>query len=216
VTSLASDDVDRRVGLRVGKRCWSTPCRARQADQDCPLGDSWEEQQAAAVPPVSASVCEHRAVISGATYVHTNLIARDWRELVRFYVEVFGCEPVPPQRNAEGPWLDSATGLNEARLQGMHLLLPGGGPDGPTLEIYSYDDMEVRPPSMPNDTGYGHLAFSVNDISTAVQDVVDHGGTLLGQIATTTVTGVGDLEVIYVRDPEGNIIELQTWRTGPP
>ena len=152
-------------------------------------------------------------MISGAKYVHTNLIARDWRELTRFYVEVFGCEPVPPQRNAEGPWLDSATGLNEARLQGMHLLLPGGGPDGPTLEIYSYDDMEVRPPSMPNDTGYGHLAFSVNDISTAVQHVVDHGGTLLGQIATTTVTGVGDLEVIYVRDPEGNIIELQTWRT---
>ena len=69
---------------------------------------------------------------------------------------------------------------------------------------------------MPNDTGYGHLAFSVNDISAAVQDVVDHGGTLVGEIATTTVAGVGELEVIYVRDPEGNIIELQTWRTGPP
>ena len=32
---------------------------------------------------------------------------------------------------------------------------------------------------------------------------------LLGEIATNTVTGVGDLEVICVRDPEGNIIELQ-------
>ena len=155
-------------------------------------------------------------MISGAKYAHTNLIARDWRELLRFYVEVFGCEPMPPERDAQGAWLDRATGLNGARLQGMHLRLPGGGPDGPTLEIYSYDDMGVQPFSMPNDTGYGHLAFSVNDISTAVQHVVDHGGTLLGQIATTTVTGVGDLEVIYVRDPEGNIIELQTWRTGLP
>ena len=153
-------------------------------------------------------------MITGAKYVHTNLIARDWRELVRFYAEVFGCESVPPQRNAQGQWLDSATGLDGARLQGMHLRLPGGGPDGPTLEIYSYDDMGVQPFSMPNDTGYGHLAFSVNDISAAVQDVVDHGGTLVGEIATTTVAGVGELEVIYVRDPEGNIIELQTWRTG--
>jgi predicted enzyme related to lactoylglutathione lyase len=69
---------------------------------------------------------------------------------------------------------------------------------------------------MPNDTGYGHLAFSVSDVSTAAREIVDHGGTLLGQIATTTVTGVGELEVIYVRDPEGNIIQLLTWRTGLP
>jgi catechol 2,3-dioxygenase-like lactoylglutathione lyase family enzyme len=155
-------------------------------------------------------------VIGGAKYVHTNLIARDWRELARFYVEVFGCEPVPPERDAHGPWLDSATGLGGARLQGVHLRLPGGGPDGPTLEIYTYDDTRVRPVSMPNDTGYGHLAFLVDDVSTAARDVVNNGGTLLGQIATTNVMGVGDLEVVYVRDPEGNVIELQTWRTGLP
>lgn len=155
-------------------------------------------------------------MISGARYVHTNLIARDWRELARFYVEVFGCEPVPPQRDAEGQWLDSATGLEGARLQGMHLRLPGGGPDGPTLEIYTYGETGARPLSMPNDTGYGHVAFSVEDVSQAVRELVEHGGTVLGEIASTTVIGVGDLEVIYVRDPEGNIIELQAWRTGPP
>ena len=112
-------------------------------------------------------------MISGAKYVHTNLIARDWRELARFYVEVFGCEPVPPERDAQGPWLDAATGLNGACLQGMHLRLPGGGPEGPTLEIYSYDDIGVRPVSMPNDTGYGHLAFSVDDVLHGGRDVVD-------------------------------------------
>jgi len=32
-----------------------------------------------------------------AEYVHTNLIARDWERLVRFYSEVFGCEPKPPE-----------------------------------------------------------------------------------------------------------------------
>jgi glyoxylase I family protein len=153
-------------------------------------------------------------VIRGAKYVHTNLIARDWRELAGFYVEVFGCEPVPPERDQQGPWLDAATGLNGAHLQGMHLRLPGGGLDGPTLEIFSYEDTGARPPSMPNDTGYGHVAFAVDDVSKAVREIVDHGGTVLGQIAATTVEGVGDLEVIYVRDPEGNIIELQAWRTG--
>jgi catechol 2,3-dioxygenase-like lactoylglutathione lyase family enzyme len=155
-------------------------------------------------------------MISGAKYVHTNIIARDWRELARFYVEVFGCERVPPERDQHGAWLDAATGLEGARLQGMHLRLPGGGPDGPTLEIYSYRETGVRPLSMPNDTGYGHVAFSVEDVSRAVREVLAHGGTVLGEIASTTVVGVGDLEVIYARDPEGNIIELQAWRTGAP
>ena len=155
-------------------------------------------------------------VTSAAKYVHTNLIARDWHELAHFYMEVFGCEPVPPQRDQQGQWLDTATGLTGAHLQGMHLRLPGGGPDGPTLEIFSYDDTRGRPLSMPNHTGYGHVAFSVEDVSSAVREVIDHGGTAVGQIATTSVAGVGDLEVIYVRDPEGNIIELQAWRTDLP
>ena len=34
-------------------------------------------------------------MIPGAKYGHTNLIAKDWRELARFYQEQFGCIPVP-------------------------------------------------------------------------------------------------------------------------
>lgn len=66
---------------------------------------------------------------------------------------------------------------------------------------------------MPNDSGYGHLAFSVKDVPSAVDEVLGHGGSLLGRIATTLVAGVGELQVIYLRDPEGNIIELQAWQT---
>ena len=155
-------------------------------------------------------------MITGARYAHTNLIARDWRAMVQFYVEAFGCEPVPPQRDQQGVWLDTATGLTGARLQGMHLRLPGHGPGGPTLEVYSYDDTSERAPSMPNVTGYGHLAFLVADVPSAVDEVLQHGGSLLGQIARTAVPGVGELEVIYVRDPEGNIVELQAWHTDDP
>jgi predicted enzyme related to lactoylglutathione lyase len=41
-----------------------------------------------------------------AKYVHTNLIARDWKKLVRFYKEVFGCEPKGPERDLSAAWLD--------------------------------------------------------------------------------------------------------------
>jgi predicted enzyme related to lactoylglutathione lyase len=93
----------------------------------------------------------------------------------------------------------------------MHLYLPGFEKDGPTLEIFSYDEMIESPMPIPNKPGYGHLAFAVEDVETALKAVIDAGGSAVGDIVTTTVAGVGILWVVYARDPEGNIIELQKW-----
>ena len=144
-----------------------------------------------------------------AKYVHTNLIARDWKKLVRFYGDVFGCIPKDPERDLSGEWLDRVTSLSAARLRGVHLRLPGYGGDGPTLEIFSYDDMPDRQLPMPNEPGFAHLAFAVDDVEKALETVISAGGSSVGEIATTEVGGVGSLQVIYARDPEGNIVELQ-------
>ena len=144
-------------------------------------------------------------------YVHTNLVARDWRALARFYQEVFGCEPVPPERDQHGEWLDRGLGVAGLHLRGAHLRLPGHGSTGPTLEIYTYEPMldGVRPE--PNRPGFGHLAFAVDDVHATWERVLDAGGQPLGEITSKAVPGVGILEFVYVRDPEGNIIELQKW-----
>ena len=146
-----------------------------------------------------------------ARYVHTNLMARDWRRLVRFYCDVFGCVPRPPERDISGAWIDRVAGLKNVRLRGMHLALPGFAADGPTLEIFSYDEMVAGPVPVTNEPGYGHLAFAVEDVAEALHAVVAAGGSAVGEIATTPVAGVGVLHVVYARDPEGNIIELQRW-----
>ena len=74
-----------------------------------------------------------------ARYVHTNLIAQDWRRLAAFYEQVFGCRPVPPERNLSGQWLEQSTGIRGSEIQGVHLRLPGHGERGPTLEIFQYN-----------------------------------------------------------------------------
>ncbi|MDP2982539.1 MAG: hypothetical protein Q8O92_04325 [Candidatus Latescibacter sp.] len=74
-----------------------------------------------------------------AKYVHTNLIAEDWRKLADFYTRVFGCIVVPPERDFAGETLDAGTGLVHAHLRGVHLRLPGWGEDAPTIEIFGYD-----------------------------------------------------------------------------
>jgi lactoylglutathione lyase len=146
-----------------------------------------------------------------ARYVHTNLMARDWRRLVKFYCDVFGCVPKPPERDISGDWIDRVANLKNARLRGMHLLLPGFNQGGPTLEIFTYDEMNPGSKPVANEPGYGHLAFAVDDVPAALAAVIAAGGSTVGEITISRVAGVGQLNMVYARDPEGNIIELQHW-----
>lgn len=148
----------------------------------------------------------------GIRYAHTNLIARDWRALARFYVEVFGCEPVGSERHHHGPDRDALVNQPQARWTGRHFRLPGHGPHGPTLEIFQFDQTLPRemPPAI-NRPGFTHIAFEVPDVAAKRQEVLDWGGGDLGQLVTLDIPGAGRLQLIYMTDPEGNIIELQKW-----
>ncbi|MFG0329194.1 MAG: VOC family protein [Phycisphaerales bacterium] len=149
-------------------------------------------------------------------YTHTNIVAKDWRRLARFYVEVFDCELLMPERDLAEPWVAAASGVPDAHLRGAHLRLPGydalDANEAPTLEIYEYDESPRRPkPVAANRPGFGHIAFAVDDVPAALRRLLDHGGGRLGELVTATVPGKGDITWVYATDPEGNIIELQRW-----
>ena len=103
------------------------------------------------------------------------------------------------------------TSLRNAHLRGVHLHLPGYRDDGPTLEIFSYDQLIERELPRANECGFAHIAFGVDDVDQALQAVIAAGGGVAGEIATAQVKGVGVIRVVYARDPEGNIVELQKW-----
>ena len=150
-------------------------------------------------------------MIEKPRYVHTNLVARDWRALAGFYQSVFGCEPVPPERDFAGPDLDAGTGVAGSTLRGMHLRLPGYGSDGPTIEVFTYSRLAEGPSPAVNRPGFGHIAFSVASVPDARAEVLRAGGGVVGDIVTlTTATGV-KVTWCYVTDPEDNIVELQSW-----
>ena len=144
-------------------------------------------------------------------YAHTNLIAKDWKRLAAFYHDVFECSPLLPERNLSGEWLDKATGIEQAHIRGIHLRLPGFGEDGPTLEIFEYGSMPSPPEVRPNTPGFSHIAFAVDDVETTVQKVFALGGSAVGALTVKEYPGVGVLTFQYVTDPEGNIIEVQSW-----
>jgi predicted enzyme related to lactoylglutathione lyase len=146
-----------------------------------------------------------------ARFVHTNLVAHDWRRLAQFYEEVFGCVPVPPERELKGERLEAVSGVPGAQIQGMHLRLPGCGEAGPTLEIFAYQPQMERPATAANRPGFAHIAFAVDDVEAACKAVVAAGGGTVGPIMPLPVAGAGTVTVVYATDPEGNIVELQRW-----
>jgi catechol 2,3-dioxygenase-like lactoylglutathione lyase family enzyme len=146
-----------------------------------------------------------------ARFGHVNLVARDWRALAAFYERVFGCVLVPPERDFSGPELSAGTGVADAALRGVHLRLPGLGPDGPTLEIFEYaEELDAMPPAA-NRPGFGHLAFAVADVGAARRVVLASGGQWIGEVVTLQVADGRHVTWAYVTDPEGNILELQSW-----
>jgi predicted enzyme related to lactoylglutathione lyase len=150
-------------------------------------------------------------MIADARFVHTNIIAQDWKRLARFYQQVFGCLPVPPERHLAGEWLEAATGVPDARIQGIHLRLPGYGDEGPTLEIFQYNERVARTRTAINRPGLGHIAFAVADVETARKAVLDAGGGSVGEVVSVEIAEAGAITFVYLTDPEGNIIELQHW-----
>ncbi len=146
-----------------------------------------------------------------AKFVHTNIVAKDWKKLARFYEDIFGCIPVPPERNLEGKWLEECTGVPGAQISGIHLRLPGYDDEGPTLEIFQYSQHEDRPETASNRLGFAHIAFEVDDVDSARRTVLDAGGKEVGKLVSLDVPEAGTVTLVYLTDPEGNIIELLSW-----
>ncbi len=146
-----------------------------------------------------------------ARYAHTNLIARDWRALAAWYVSVFGCTLVPPERDFTGPELEAGSGIAGAHLQGVHLRLPGCGDEGPTLEVFGYNLLAEGCRPAVNRPGFAHIAFAVDDVAQARAEVLAHGGRPVGEIVTLTTAAGTRVTWCYLTDPEGNAIELQAW-----
>jgi catechol 2,3-dioxygenase-like lactoylglutathione lyase family enzyme len=64
---------------------------------------------------------------------------------------------------------------------------------------------------MANHTGFTHIAFEVEDVDTTYAKALSLGAMELGRPTEKTIKDVGVLKFVYLRDPEGNIIEIQSW-----
>jgi predicted enzyme related to lactoylglutathione lyase len=114
------------------------------------------------------------------------MVARDVERLADFYTEVFGCVRLSPPQDMAGEALSRGSGI-------------------------AYAETEARPVPRVNEPGYSHISFDVSDISATVEVVLAAGGSRLGEIADMDDEN-GVVTFVYLRDPEGNIVELMRAR----
>lgn len=141
-------------------------------------------------------------------YCHVCIACKDWQLISKFYQDVFGCIPLDPVRNMQGEWaghLIAAPDVDEAEIVGEHIMVPGYGEQGPTLEILSYKPVGKDVTLECFDTGFTHICFEVpDDITETLQRFLECGGSMI-----STFENPEKERAIYGRDPEGNIVEIR-------
>jgi len=139
--------------------------------------------------------------ISGV--LHVGLTVSDADRSVAFYRDGLGFA-VLTERTAEGPWIEQVTGLEAVRVRIVHL-----HGHGYNLELLEYE----RPRGADRarafqDAGSAHLCFHTDDIDAALERLLACGAERIND-PQTVVGGPNDGgRVVYLRDPDGNAVEL--------
>jgi len=139
------------------------------------------------------------------------IFAGDVHSLAAFYQEALDCDLLEPVADFDDEQLGRAVGAPGKRIRLGFLSLPGRE-EGPILELYEFPDSDE--PHWPFQPGQGHLAFEVDDVQEAADRVIEEGGSYLGEIASWRAPSGNLSTFVFMRDPEGNLVDL--WARGEP
>ena len=137
---------------------------------------------------------------------HINLVARDAEALAAFYKNVMKCEFLRESTILSGEKVSRGNGISNSEINSIWLKFPGV--EWPFFEIHEHKVTLDRDQPKVNEPGFGHLSFQMEDIRLALSEVIQAGGSQIGDI-TDFGTPDKPFLIAYVRDPEGNVLELE-------
>ena len=136
--------------------------------------------------------------MSDPTAHHVGITVADLDRAVEFYAETFDLDVVA-EFSVGGDAFADAVAVEGAAAEFAHL-----DADGAVVELVAYDaaDESADDPKL-NRPGATHLGLTVDDVDAFYADLADDVETL--SPPRTTESGT---TVLFVRDPEGNLIEV--------
>ena len=124
----------------------------------------------------------------------------DLERAVRFYAEAFGGEPLTLPVLLEGRAAEQVMDGPAGTRYSMCLIRIGAA----TVELFSFHG-DIRPSwARASEGRLPHFGLQVDDVEAALEQVERAGGRRLFE----RVERWGRARVVYVADPDGNVIEL--------
>lgn len=146
------------------------------------------------------------------TISHVGMTVGDIHAAIEFYRNVFGCEPIgqPFHVKRDGSYMGELyVKVLDDRFKESYVVFLSTA-DHAVLELFEFKDPEVE--VLTNhypywQTGVSHICFVREDIETAVEEIVKHGGRdRMGVLSLFDKSN--DVKIAYCEDPWGNLIEL--------
>lgn len=133
-------------------------------------------------------------------FAHTAIVTPDIARLTGFYAALTGIEVHQRGRFGPDPKFDVVAGVPGVRFEGAWLRLANA-----ELEFWQYGHPATTPAPPVDATapGWSHLCFESDDIDADFARLV-----ALGVVTHGPPRGLGDAQVFYGRDPDGNIFEV--------
>ena len=149
-------------------------------------------------------------MINGAH--HVALATADMDRLLYFYCDQLGLSLLSDGRMEPGdsPEFEAVVGLKGTRVRVAQL-----GVGNLRIEVFEYQEPEPKEQEPPRscDVGLRHIAFDVTDVDGEYERLKAKGVTFLS--APQSIGNHG-LRSVYLRDPDGNIVEFQEIFPGSP
>ncbi len=135
---------------------------------------------------------------------HTGITVSDLDRSTRFYREVLGL-PVSEPVHCTGEMFEKITGVPGAEIDISFVRAPGH-----VIELLCFRKPEgrVRSTLRSCDPGFWHLALKVSDLERVVAAVGRAGFQPLSPVQGVAEGPLKGMKVLYVRDPDGVVLEL--------
>ncbi|MDX6540275.1 MAG: hypothetical protein QOI71_1885 [Gaiellales bacterium] len=135
--------------------------------------------------------------------LHVGLTVADADRSIAFYRDGFGFE-VLSERVAVRGWVEAAVGVPNLTLRIVHL-----HGHGYNLELLEYESPRgARRARSFNDAGSAHLCFVSDDIDADLERLIASGAERIAPPQTIAGGPNDGGRVTYVKDPDGNGVEL--------
>ncbi|MEL6640370.1 MAG: VOC family protein [Pseudomonadota bacterium] len=142
---------------------------------------------------------------------HVSITAHNANNLAQFYMKALEMRVLRPAKRLNGAVISRGNGHPNSNITCIWLGFLKT--KKPFLEIMTYSDCLAEATRAVNAPGLAHIAFEVSEIHSTVEQVLHFGGSLQGEIVN-----LGSQErpnfCVYVRDPEGNVLELEQLSKG--